>query len=168
MPITSIKKIKDPIHGYVHYSRIEEKFLGHPLLLRLHHIRQNGAAFLTYPSMRVHRFEHSLGAMHIAGEMFHRGIRFSTDENAAENLRKVLTELDLERDAIVKAIKRNAAETNRNTNFVEDDGLYKLHDLNDIDDPIRFSLLLFFQAIRLAALVHDIGHPPFPHTLNPL
>jgi hypothetical protein len=144
--LASIKKIKDPIHGYVHYSRIEEKFLAHPLILRLHHIRQNGAAFLTYPSIRVHRFEHSIGAMHIAGEMFTRGIRFSTDGGACSKLRHVLSDLGFKPDRIAQDIRRNAADSGRPKTFVEEDGLYKLYGLNTIDDLDGFSELLFFQA----------------------
>ncbi len=168
MPFTSIKKIKDPIHGYVHYSKIEEGFLNHPLLLRLHHIRQNGAAFLTYPSMRVHRFEHSLGAMHIAGEMFHRGLRFSTDSKTPQKLAKLLAQIGHPIDEIREAIKRNTKDASKKENeiFVVEDGLYMLYGVNDIENDDRFSELILFQAVRLAALVHDIGHPPFSHTFE--
>jgi adenylosuccinate synthase len=46
--VIKARKVKDDIHGYIHYSNLEGLFISHPLVLRLHQIRQNGAAYLTY------------------------------------------------------------------------------------------------------------------------
>jgi hypothetical protein len=61
-----MKFIKDPVHGYV---EVEESLL--PLLdsapvQRLRHIRQLGFSYLVYPGANHTRFEHALGAMHLA------------------------------------------------------------------------------------------------------
>ncbi len=143
--------------------------MSHPLLLRLHHVRQNGGAFLTYPSMRVHRFEHSVGAMHIAGHLFLFGTRFSPDAELHDAYKSILAKIfpDLSIDDLRTAIlKADNQQRETGLSRLQTDGLYRLHDLIDIDDDAIFAELLFFQAVRLATLMHDIGHPPFSHTFE--
>lgn len=75
-PFEGIGIISDPIHGYIHYTRpkpgsrgdvTEEALLDHPWMQRLRYIRQLQSAFWVYPSAEHSRFQHSLGAMHVAG-----------------------------------------------------------------------------------------------------
>lgn len=154
----TLKKIKDPIHGYVHFSAIEERLLSHRLILRMHHVRQNGAAYLVYPSIRVHRFEHSLGAMHIAGQMFNHAIRFSTNKSTRMEIRNLVDQSGFDISKIVNTLDRNtgyneSGVTPRKADFIETDTLYMLYNLNQIDDETEFCMLLLFQAVRIAALI---------------
>ncbi len=60
------KQIKDPVHGYIEVPSALVPLLDTPAVQRLHHIRQLGFAYLVYPGANHTRFEHSLGAMHLA------------------------------------------------------------------------------------------------------
>jgi HD superfamily phosphohydrolase len=97
-------EIADPVHRYIRFSRVEKEIIDTPAFQRLRRIRQLAGAHLVYPSAQHSRFEHSLGAMHVAGL-------------AGESL------------------------------------LGKGH----IDHAEAV------QDLRLAALLHDIGHGPFSH-----
>ncbi|HJJ99297.1 MAG TPA: HD domain-containing protein [Methanocorpusculum sp.] len=60
------KQIKDPVHGYIEIPAEILPLVDSSALQRLHHIRQLGFAYLVYPGANHSRFEHSLGAMHLA------------------------------------------------------------------------------------------------------
>lgn len=60
------KQIKDPVHGYIEVPEELLPLVDSPVFQRLHHIRQLGFAYLVYPGANHTRFEHSLGAMHLA------------------------------------------------------------------------------------------------------
>jgi HD superfamily phosphohydrolase len=75
-PYDGIGIIADPIHDCIHYTRpvmaspdevTEETLLGHPWVQRLRYIHQLQSAIWVYPSAEHSRFQHSLGAMHVAG-----------------------------------------------------------------------------------------------------
>ncbi len=65
-------EIKDPIHGYVELTPTERSIIDTPQFQRLRRIRQLSAAHLTYPGAEHTRFHHSLGVMHIAGQIAQR------------------------------------------------------------------------------------------------
>ncbi len=60
-------QVQDPIHGYIHLTDLEEAILDTPEMQRLRRVKQLGFSSLVYPSATHSRFEHSLGAMHLAG-----------------------------------------------------------------------------------------------------
>ncbi|UXM84504.1 HD domain-containing protein [Methanococcus aeolicus] len=94
------KIIRDPIYKDVLINSGEIDIIDSPEVQRLRNIKQTGLTCIVYPSANHTRFEHSIGTMYIAGEIFKR--------------------------------------------------------FKDIDT----------QLIRIAGLLHDIGHPPFSHTLE--
>ncbi len=98
--------IKDPIHGYIRISETERSVIDTYPVQRLRRIRQLAGSEYVYPAANHTRFEHVLGAMHLAG---------------------VLGEA-----LPVELSKRQVSE------------------------------------LRLAALLHDIGHGPFSHVFEPL
>ncbi|MDD1653286.1 MAG: HD domain-containing protein [Methanomicrobiales archaeon] len=61
-----MKFIKDPVHGYVEVPESLLPLLDAPPVQRLRHIRQLGFSYLVYPGANHTRFEHALGAMHLA------------------------------------------------------------------------------------------------------
>jgi hypothetical protein len=61
--------IKDAVHGDIQVSDVELKLIDTPEVQRLRGIKQMAAAYLVYPGANHTRFEHSLGTMHITGEI---------------------------------------------------------------------------------------------------
>jgi HD superfamily phosphohydrolase len=98
-----VTEIRDPVHGYIKITEVEREIIDSPFLQRLRRIHQLAGAYLVYPGAVHTRFDHVVGAMHVAGLM-------------AESL---ASRSDLNPDQV--------------------------------------------QEIRLAALLHDVGHGPFSH-----
>jgi HD superfamily phosphohydrolase len=101
-------EIRDPIHGFIKVSPGELKVVDTPFFQRLRRIRQLSCAYMAYPGANHTRFEHSLGAMHVAG----------------------LT-----------------SSTLMEKGYIDDDAASEL---------------------RLAGLLHDVGHGPFSHLFEEL
>ncbi len=109
------KEIRDPIHGFVKLTPLEQDVIDVPAYQRLRRIRQLALTDMVYPAANHTRFEHSLGVMHVATLMFHR-VR-----EAIEHLQP------------------------SDSSFTAD----------DLDKARAM--------VRLAALLHDVGHAPFSH-----
>ncbi|MEM3085744.1 MAG: HD domain-containing protein [Halobacteria archaeon] len=58
--------IRDPLYGYIRVDPLLRELLDTPALQRLRRIRQLGFAHLVYPGANHTRFEHALGASHLA------------------------------------------------------------------------------------------------------
>jgi uncharacterized protein len=59
-------EIRDPVHGYVQLEGFALEIADTPQMQRLRWIKQLGLASLVYPGANHTRFEHSLGAYHLA------------------------------------------------------------------------------------------------------
>ncbi len=59
-------RIRDPLHGTVQLTALEEKLLDSPAMQRLRGIRQLAMAYLVYPGANHARFEHSIGTLFLA------------------------------------------------------------------------------------------------------
>jgi uncharacterized protein len=69
------KRIYDSVHGFIYLSLLERDLIDSYVFQRLHYIRQQGVAYLVYPGATNTRFEHSLGVMHVASQMFDQVMR---------------------------------------------------------------------------------------------
>jgi len=105
-PPRRAKYLRDALHGSIVVEPHEVPFIDAPLFQRLRGIFQTGPVYLTYPSARHSRFEHSVGVMHLAGRMVARLADLAAPGLPREHVR----------------------------------------------------------AVRLAALLHDIGHGVFSHS----
>jgi HD superfamily phosphohydrolase len=103
LKLTSVAEIRDPVHGYVKITEVERELIDSPYIQRLRRIHQLAGAYLVYPGATHTRFEHVVGAMHVAGKI-------------AESL---VATSQLDADMV--------------------------------------------QEVRVAALLHDVGHGPFSH-----
>ena len=71
-----VNLVADPLHGYVKITKrrrgqsgaAEQDLLDHPWLQRLRRIHQLQSAWWVFPGAEHSRFQHALGAMHLAGE----------------------------------------------------------------------------------------------------
>ncbi len=61
--------LRDPIHGSIPLPPWGMTLLDAPVMQRLRRIQQLGTAHLVYPGAHHRRFEHSLGAQHVAGRI---------------------------------------------------------------------------------------------------
>ena len=106
--MTRFEVVRDPLWNNIRLDPEALAVVDTPALQRLRYVRQLGHAFLVYPGATHTRFEHALGAYHLA--------------------RRALTQLADAGDA------RPDGATQR--------------------------------CVKLAALLHDIGHYPFSHALE--
>ncbi len=61
--------IRDPVVGDVEFDGTAVDLMEDPHMQRLRRIRQLGFSFFVYPGANHTRFEHSLGTMHLTGEL---------------------------------------------------------------------------------------------------
>ncbi len=110
--------IADPIHQYILYTRpdgipgeaTEQELIDSPWMQRLRRVPQLQSARWVFPAAEHSRFQHSLGAMHLAG-------RFAC----------------------------------------------QLHPSLKAEFPDAPSAALLEELLRVAGLLHDVGHGPFGH-----
>jgi hypothetical protein len=102
--MSSELEIRDPIHGFIFREPTEQGIVDTNIFQRLRRLRQLALAYLVYPGAVHTRFEHSLGAFHVAC--------------------RVASQLQLSSEEA--------------------------------------------RLVRLAALLHDVGHGPFSHVSEPI
>ena len=62
-----LTQYNDPIYGFITIpTPFIGKLINHPYVQRLRRIKQMGLSFLVFPSTEHTRFQHALGAMHLA------------------------------------------------------------------------------------------------------
>lgn len=61
--------IRDPIHGDIHLTKLERNLIESSEFLRLQNVNQLGMTCVVYPGALHTRFIHSLGTLHVCGEM---------------------------------------------------------------------------------------------------
>lgn len=83
-----LKLIKDPVFGNTVLSDIEAAILEMPVFNRLHHLMQNGLAYRVFPSNTTSRFEHSIGVMQTAGDMYCRSMANASPRTRQRFLRQ--------------------------------------------------------------------------------
>lgn len=78
------KSIRDPLYGFINISKTEQQIIDSSAFRRLLNIKQLSHAYVVYPTAIHTRFEHSLGATHLAGKVCDQ-LKF--DDSAKEIVR---------------------------------------------------------------------------------
>ena len=161
--------VSDSIHGNIQVSNLEKEIMSTQAFNRLHNINQNSTVYLTFPSNRTKRFEHSLGSMHLAGEMFFYSLVNANNDIRNDFLQQVVQEINILRQdkqyaSFLRMLLGEHEKLFEDCQSIEIiDPLYLLYTPKIINNEHVFYYTLLFQAVRCSALLHDLGHPPFSH-----
>src|SRR5258707_3017780 len=63
-------EIRCPVHGFIPINDWEKEIINQPAFQRLRRIRQLAWTDMLYPGAMHTRFEHSLGVMHVATQLY--------------------------------------------------------------------------------------------------
>jgi HD superfamily phosphohydrolase len=129
--------VRDPVYGYVRVPADFTPLVDHALVQRLRRVSQTSLTSSVYPAATGTRFEHALGTMHLA-QIAWQAILTNTDAKVMASLRKELA--------------AEAQHLQPGTSIPQ--------------DPDEFAAATG-DGLAAAALLHDVGHPPFSHVLEP-
>ncbi|HWY18637.1 MAG TPA: HD domain-containing protein [Solirubrobacteraceae bacterium] len=147
------KVITDPVHGDIFVTRLEQAFLDTPPMQRLRRVRQLGATHLVYPGATHTRFAHSLGAVRAVQDLLDMAIGQRNRNHAVADLFD-----EWERE-------ERRGDT---TAVTADDGL-TVAEAAEVEDARTIHLRKLAEATvlaRLGALLHDVGHLPYGHSIE--
>lgn len=165
-------QVADTLHGSIQISKFEKQIISTHAFNRLHNILQNSTVYLTYPANHTKRFAHSLGVMHLGGEMFKYSVI-----NAEDNIREdFLNKINEQISILIKDTNFNSFLRERLGGYIDDEEINNFNEILPQDplfpsivpscidkDKYFFAYCVLLQSVRCAALLHDIGHPPFSH-----
>ena len=76
--------LNDSIHGLISLTEYERRIVSTIGFNRLHDVYQNSTVYLTFPTNRTKRFEHSIGTMKLCSDMFFQSVLNTTDSMLSE------------------------------------------------------------------------------------
>lgn len=180
-----LKYVNDNVHGLIRITAIESMVMSQEIFNRLHNVYQNSIAYLTWPSNRVQRFEHSIGTMKLAGDMLLHSIENADDdildsflETAGEQIGEILNNTDdstadrflpTGMNELLFEIKKEWRK-NRKLPVYGEEGPLPVYDASLVPSNVapekKAICYMLMEAVRLTGMLHDIGHPPFSHVVE--
>ncbi len=162
--------LNDSIHGLISLTEYERRIVSTIGFNRLHDVYQNSTVYLTFPTNRTKRFEHSVGTMKLCSDMFFQSLLNTTDSMLNEFFDIFVGEyieiLDRLRQQTEVCAEKLGGRLPEEMPQIELDKLRHSLIPNNIPDQHKILHLILIQSIRAAALLHDIGHPPFSHIVE--
>jgi HD superfamily phosphohydrolase len=149
------KVITDPIHGDIFVTRLERAFLDTPPMQRLRRVRQLGTTHLVYPGATHTRFAHSLGAVRAVQDLLDVAMGQRNRNHAVLDLFDEW-EKDERRDGAAARVA-TADELAVAENQADPQRARTIH-LRRLAEATVLA--------RLGALLHDVGHLPYGHSIE--
>lgn len=194
--IKKLRQVADTVHQTVYLSELESNMISTAYFYRLHDVYQSSTVYLTFPCNRTKRYEHSCGTMELAGEMFFSAITNSTSpvlekffDEAELNLKIIVQKLlkveimptycssskallskcfaTVNDRHIVDKTTEIIEEAYKKFNLIEDSALsHYMPPFSDCLEKRKFLYQCLLEAVRIVALFHDVGHPPYSHIME--
>jgi len=139
--------IKDIIHDSIELSPIAKTIIDTPIFQRLRYLHQLGVCYLIFPNANNNRFEHSIGTYHLTGLLLEKIIKNSNNKE----INKALVEVKFVREYLLK-------------HFELEDNEENIEFIKNLNTPLMDDYLV--ELIKIAGLIHDIGHGPFSHLFD--
>jgi HD superfamily phosphohydrolase len=148
--------VRDPVHGYVEVPAELDALVRTSAVQRLRNIAQNSRAVAGFPSMTGSRYEHALGTMHLAVRAWQHAWQnaFGHDGGGPSDTR------DAFRRAVVRDLRAQEHLDHVTAEWIDGD---RVEDTPLWQDFGRRTALV----VGAVGLLHDVGHPPFSHVLEP-
>lgn len=194
--VKKLRQIADTIHKTVYLSELESNMMSTAYFYRLHDVYQSSTVYLTFPCNRTKRYEHSYGTMELAGEMFFSAITNSSESvldkffNETESYLKTIVQKLLKVDTmptycsssrpmlskcfltvsdreITTKSNEIIEDAYKSFNLIEDAALsHYMPPFSDSLEKRKFLYQCLLEAVRIVALFHDVGHPPYSHIME--
>ncbi len=138
-----LNQYNDPIYGFITIpTPFIAKLVNHPYVQRLRRIKQMGLSFMVFPSTEHTRFQHALGAMHLATKAVHalRQQQVEISDEEAEALYASMLLHDLGHGPFSHALEHVLFPNNTH----EDMSIALMKKLNSVfDDKLLLAIEMF-------------------------
>lgn len=141
------KIFKDVIHDSIEITRVANCIIDTKIFQRLRNLHQLGVCYMVFSNANNNRFEHSVGTYYLVDKLLSNLIQNSSPSE----LNKSILQIDFIKNYLLKNFELDDSE--ENIKFISN---IKTHLLDDY----------IVELIKIAGLVHDLGHGPFSHLFD--